>query len=111
MRFDGNYGGDPNYVNSSLQPTKFYQDVKGGSAQSLSIHTEHEKWVGEVTTFTSHITDKDFIQPAALWEVIGREPGHQDRVIANLAGSIREVKSHKLRNAVYSMSKPRIHLK
>lgn len=111
MRFDGNYGGDPNYVNSSLQPTKFYPEVKGGSPQSLSLHTEHEQWVGEVTTFASHITDDDFIQPAALWEVIGREPGHQDRVIANLADSISGVKSPKLRNEVYSMFKPRSDLK
>ncbi|KAJ6109928.1 Catalase mono-functional heme-containing [Penicillium sp. IBT 16267x] len=85
MRFDGNYGGDPNYVNSSLRPTKFYPEVKGVSPQSLSVHTEHEQWVGEVTTFTSHTTDDDFVQPAALWEIIGREPGHQDRVIKNLA--------------------------
>lgn len=101
MRFDGNYGGDPNYVNSSLQPTKYYPQVKGVSPESLSLHTEHEKWVGEVTTFTSSIADEDFIQPAALWEVIGREPGHQDRTIDNLAGSIKGVKSSKLRNEVY----------
>ncbi|KAL4861710.1 hypothetical protein BDV12DRAFT_207800 [Aspergillus spectabilis] len=103
MRFDGNYGGDPNYVNSSLQPTKFYQDFRGVSPQALSLHTEHEKWVGEVTAFTSHITDDDFVQPAALWEVIGREPGHRDRVIENLAGSIRAVESPNLRNEVYAL--------
>jgi catalase len=103
MRFDDNYGGDPNYVNSSLQPTKFYPDVKGVSPASLSLHTEHEKWVGEVTTYTSHIDENDFIQPAALWEVIGREQGHQDRTIDNLAGSISGVISPQLRNAVYDL--------
>lgn len=103
MRFDGNYGSDPNYVNSSLQPTKFYPEVKGVSPQSLALHTEHEKWVGEVTSYTSHITDDDFVQPAALWDVIGREPGHQERVVENLAGSIREVKSPNLRNEVYGL--------
>lgn len=103
MRFDGNYGGDPNYVNSSLQPTKFYPEVKGVSPQSLALHTEHEKWVGEVSSYTSHITDDDFVQPAELWEVIGREPGHQDRVIENLVGSVREVQSPNLRNEVYGL--------
>ncbi|OGE53624.1 hypothetical protein PENARI_c007G08166 [Penicillium arizonense] len=93
MRFDDNYGGDPNYVNSSLQPTKFYPEVKGVNPESLSVHTEHEKWVGEVTTYTSHMKDDDFIQPAALWDVIGRDPGHQERNIENLAGSISGVKS------------------
>lgn len=104
MRFDDNYGGDPNYVNSSLQPTKFYPDVKGVSPESLSLHTEHEKWVGEVATYSSHIKDDDFVQPAALWDVIGRDPGHQDRTIGNLAGSISGVKSPRLRNEVYGSS-------
>ncbi|KAJ5632205.1 Catalasemono-functionalheme-containing [Penicillium lividum] len=103
MRFDGNYGGDPNYVNSTLQPTKYYPQVKRVKPESLSLHTEHEKWVGEVTTYTSDISDEDFVQPAELWEVIGREPGHQDRTIANLAGSISGVKSDKLRDAVYAL--------
>jgi catalase len=104
MRFDDNYGGDPNYVNSSLQPTKFYPDVKGVSPASLNLHTEHEKWVGEVTNYTSHIDENDFIQPAALWEVIGREQGHQDRTIDSLAGSISGVTSPQLRDAVYGSS-------
>lgn len=103
MRFDGNYGGDPNYVGSSLQPTKFYQNLKGISPAILSLHTEHEKWVGEVSAYTSEITDKDFIQPRNLWGVIGREPGHQDRLIDNLVSSVKGVKYPDLRKAVYGM--------
>lgn len=102
MRFDDNYGGDPNYVGSSIKPIKFYQDMKGISSSALALHTEHEKWVGEVSTYTSEITDDDFVQPAALWEVIDRQPGHQDRVIENLVGSIKGVKYPELRKAVYS---------
>lgn len=101
MRFDGNYGGDPNYVGSSIKPTSFYNEVKHVPSETLSLHTEHEKWTGEVSAFTSHITDADFVQPAALWEVIGREPGHQDRVIENLVGSVQGVKYPELRKAVY----------
>lgn len=101
MRFDDNYGADPNYVGSSLQPTHFKFPKMGGTARSLSGHTEHEKWVGEVSAYTSEITMDDFVQPAALWDVLGREPGHQNRVIDNLAGSISGVQSPKLRNAVY----------
>jgi len=103
MRVDGNYGGDPNYVNSSLQPTRFYQEVKGVNPKALALHTEHEKWVGEITAYSSPITDDDFVQPAALWDVLGREPGHQERVIENLVGSIREVRSPDLRNKVYGL--------
>ncbi len=101
MRFDDNYGGDPNYVNSSLKPTKFYPEVKRVSPQSVSLHTEHEKWIGEVATYTSHITDDDFVQPAALWKVIGRELGHQDRTINNIVSSLKGVRSAALRNEAY----------
>lgn len=101
MRFDDNYGADPNYVGSSLQPTRFKHQRQGGAVRSLSTHTDHEKWIGEVSAYTSEISREDFVQPAALWEVIGREPGHQDRVIQNLAGSISGVQSPKLRDAVY----------
>jgi catalase len=103
MRFDSNYGADPNYVGSTLQPTHFKTEESGVTSQSLSVHTDHEKWVGEVSTYTSQITDEDFVQPAGLWELLGREPGHQDRVIHNLAGNISGVKSPKLRDGVYEL--------
>ncbi|KAJ5656906.1 hypothetical protein N7507_008856, partial [Penicillium longicatenatum] len=103
MRFDGNYGADPNYVSSSLQPTKFYPAVKKTDPAALSLHTKHEKWVGEVVSYASHVTDEDFIQPAALWEVIGREPGHHDRCIGNIVAHLKGVKSHELRRAVYGL--------
>lgn len=103
MNFSDNYGADPNYVGSSLQPTPFYQNVKGTNPQALSTLTEHEKWVGEVTSFQSQITDDDFEQPAALWKVIGKEPGHQQRFFGNIAGHLGKVKSARLRRAVYGM--------
>ncbi|CAG7937625.1 unnamed protein product [Penicillium salamii] len=103
MRFDDNYGADPNYVGSTLQPTRFKTEENGVTSQSLSLHTDHEKWVGEVSTYTSQVTDEDFVQPAALWEVLGREQGHQERVIQNLAGNISGVTSSKLRDGVYAL--------
>lgn len=104
MRFDDNYGGDPNYVGSSIKPLKYYN--YGNNPSALALHTEHEKWVGEVSSYTSEITEDDFIQPAELWNVIGRQPGHQDRVIENLVGSVKDVKYPKLRNAVYGKFGP-----
>jgi catalase len=59
--------------------------------------------VGEVISYASHVTDEDFIQPAALWEVIGREPGHHDRCIGNIVAHLKGVKSHELRRAVYGV--------
>ncbi|KAJ5881956.1 uncharacterized protein N7529_000628 [Penicillium soppii] len=103
MNFSNDYGADPNYVGSSLQPTKFYQDVKGVKASALSTFTEHEKWTGEVCTFQSHVTDEDFVQPAALWDVIGREAGHQQRFFGNVAIHLCQVKHPSLRQAVYDL--------
>jgi catalase len=102
MRFDGNYGADPNYVGSSLQPIKYYQEVKGINAATIGIQTEHEKWVGKVVSYTSNVTDEDFVQPAALWEVIGRESGHQNRLVGNVAAHLSGVRNPELRSAVYS---------
>lgn len=104
MRFDDNYGADPNYVGSSLKPTKFYPEVMGTSAAKLNLNTHHERWVGEVTSYTSRVVDDDFIQPAALWEVLGRDPGHQDRLVGNVAAHLKGVESAELRRAVYSRS-------
>ena len=101
MNFSDNYGSDPNYVGSSLKPTKFYQDIKDIGPKTLSTLTEHEKWVGEVINFTTHVTDEDFVQPAALWKVIKKEPGHQERFFGNIAVHLSKVKSDQLRHEVY----------
>ena len=106
MNFSDNYGADPNYVGSSLKPTKFYQDVKGVGPKTISVLTEHEKWVGEVANFTTHVTDEDFVQPAALWKVIKKEPGHQERFFGNVAVHLSQVKSDGLRNEVYGIFLP-----
>ncbi|KAL3470501.1 catalase-domain-containing protein [Aspergillus californicus] len=94
MNFSDNYNGDPNYVGSSLKPTKFYQEIKGTGPKSLSTITEHEQWVGEVTNFTTHVTDEDFEQPAMLWEVIKKEPGHEQRFYNNVASHLKKVQNY-----------------
>lgn len=43
INFSDNYGADPNYVGSSLQPTPFYQNVKGTKPEALSTMTEYEQ--------------------------------------------------------------------
>ncbi|RMJ24035.1 Catalase [Aspergillus sp. HF37] len=103
MRFDANYDSDPSYVGSSLKPMIFYHDVKGCKPESVGAFTEHEKWAGEVCSFQSELSDDDFVQPAALWNTIGREPGHQERTIGNLAHHVRGVKYPELRSGVYAL--------
>lgn len=102
MNFTHNYGDDPNYVGSSPRPTVFASDTKGRGKVQSTI-TEHERWVGEVCSFASTMSDDDFVEPAAFWEVLGRQPGHQERFIDNVTGHLKGVKSPKLRNDVYGM--------
>lgn len=100
MNFSTNYGEDPNYVGSSLKPTTFAVGTVTGKPLSSTI-TEHEKWIGEICSFTTNIHQDDFEQARGLWAVLGREPGHQDRYISNVAGNIKNVTSKELREKVY----------
>jgi catalase len=102
MNFSTNYGEDPNYVGSSLRPTTFAVSATGKPLGSTI--TEHEKWVGEISTFTSTLHQDDFEQARGLWKVLGREPGHQDRYISNVSGNIKNVTSKELREKVYCRS-------
>ncbi|KAM5489847.1 catalase A [Microsporum audouinii] len=101
MNFSDNYGADPNYVGSSLQPTNFYPKLKGVGPNTISTQTEHEKWAGQISTFATQITDDDFVQPAALWEVIKKQPGHEQRFYGNVAAHLSKVTSDRLRNDIY----------
>ncbi|KAM0260173.1 hypothetical protein ACHAQJ_002939 [Trichoderma viride] len=82
MNFGTNYGDDPNYVNSSLHPITY---KNGGKATGLTTITEHEKWVGQVTSFSSEVGPEDYEQSTLFWQVLGREPGQQERFIGNVA--------------------------
>jgi catalase len=69
FRYTSNYGGDPNYVRSSLRPIKFVGSA-GTNGQGLS---KHDEWVGQVAAYTSEVTPEDYAQATAMWEVLRRE--------------------------------------
>ncbi|EPE02631.1 catalase [Ophiostoma piceae UAMH 11346] len=100
MNFSDNYGADPNYVGSTLQPTTFKTTRQGLTYSTL---TEHEKWASQVSSFTGELSTQDFEQAAGLWGVLGRDPGHQDRFIGNVADNLRSVMYLKLRTMVYEL--------
>jgi catalase len=99
MNFTNNYDDVPKYVGSQLRPMNFKRDSAGG--ESLSTLTEHEKWIGQVLSYTSSVTSLDFEQATSLWQVIGREHGHQERFISNVAAHLSAVADSRLRSAVY----------
>jgi catalase len=79
FRYTNNYGSDPNYVRSTLKTIRFK-----GQTGANAVTQAHEEWVGNVSGFTSEVTEDDFVQAAALWEVLGKA-GLQDNFIYNVS--------------------------
>ncbi|KAK0610580.1 catalase-like domain-containing protein [Bombardia bombarda] len=79
---NGNYGGDPNYVRSALRPVTFGCPSSAAAA--------HDTWVrGTVASYTSEVTDEDFVQARMFWDnVLGRQEGQQESLVRNLAGHL-----------------------
>ncbi|OAL46505.1 catalase-domain-containing protein [Pyrenochaeta sp. DS3sAY3a] len=81
MRADGNYGPDPHYVRSTFRPLASLNAALGDVA--------HDKWVGEVCTYTSEVTDEDFAQPRDLWALFKK--WEQDEMfIDNICGHLKK---------------------
>ena len=87
-----NYGAQPNYL-SSFRPITF---------RPVRNHDAHENWVGQATAFTTQVTDDDFVQAKALWDVLGRTPGQQDNFVYNVSVHLRAAKEVVRRNT-YAM--------
>lgn len=89
-RIDGNYGGDPDYIRSELQPV---------GLSNRHVVPTHEYWHGKVQVYSSGVTEKDFYQPRVLWDLIQKEGG-QDQFLGNICETLLDVKDF-LRNQVY----------
>jgi catalase len=94
--FRGNYGPDPNYVGSTLRTMTF----KGGK-------TSHDEWVGRIADYSSEITDDDFAQATALWNVFGKHPGQQKAFASNVAENLKPalpaVKQETISECLYTI--------
>lgn len=95
----GNYGPDPNYVRSTLRP------VQVGTFQT-GVNALHEKWIGEITAWTSEVVDADFEQAKGMWDVFGRT-GQQENFVknvsANLMGAKEDVREEAIRKFLFEM--------
>jgi catalase len=80
FRYGTNYGGDPNYVRSSLKPINF----KGQVGANGYAPGGHEEWVGQVAAYSSEVTDEDFVQAREMWDVLGKSD-EQDDFVHNVA--------------------------
>ncbi|EFW98653.1 peroxisomal catalase [Grosmannia clavigera kw1407] len=94
MAVDGNYGANPNYESSYRALT--YKPI-------VPTVAAHEKWVGAVSSAVfADVSDEDFVQPNALWKVLGRTAGQQDNFVHNVAGHLSAAKKDT-RERTYGM--------
>ncbi|RFU35950.1 hypothetical protein B7463_g414, partial [Scytalidium lignicola] len=81
--FTGNYGGDPNYVRSVFTVT-----IPGPKS------IEHDEWAGGKGGVGVHeipVSDADFAQATALWNLFATQPGEQEGFIKNVASDIKGI--------------------
>jgi catalase len=99
MNTTANYGGDPSYVNSALRPVAFRSRV-GASGQADG--GKHDAWVaGRVEGYASEVTDRDFEQPRAFWEMLAPQEGQQDHFVANVCGTVATVSVPEVREKTF----------
>ncbi|KAL9110157.1 MAG: hypothetical protein Q9227_005217 [Pyrenula ochraceoflavens] len=111
MNFTKNYGGDPNYIGTSLKPVRFMKDgpdekakngeVKGTNANGISTFDRAEH--GMPVTFSSEVTDRDFEQATVHWQMLEKQQGAQQRMVQNIAAHVSGVEEQWLRDDVYAM--------
>lgn len=85
MRHATNYGGDPNYIRSTLKEVNFAGKL---GSQGFSTGCDHDNWAGQTAAFTSEVTDDDFVQATMFWEMLGKQPGQQEALVGNLVADI-----------------------
>ncbi|KAL9090918.1 MAG: hypothetical protein Q9165_005126 [Trypethelium subeluteriae] len=107
MNFTSNYEGDPNYTGTGIKPLSFVaSDLKpapGRSPGGNAVHTFDRTEAGVPVSFASEVTDKDFEQATALWHLMGKQEGAQDRLVNNASAHISGVKTKWIRDKVYAM--------
>ena len=74
---DGNYGSEPHY------PSTFYPVPLKKPA--VKRDAKHEFWSGEACSVKSEVVDEDFVQPRALWKVLGSQEGEQEGLVWNVS--------------------------
>jgi catalase len=96
MAINGNYRATPNYPSTShpirLQP-RIKKSIESG---------EHEIWTGSASRVQFDVTEDDYVQPKALWEVLGRQEGQQEHLITNVSSHLKNA-DPAVRERTYAM--------
>ncbi|KAK4455818.1 catalase [Podospora aff. communis PSN243] len=100
MRVDGNLGATPGYENT-VGPGPGVRYAAAGK----SAVTAEEEWEGgrvKSLVFGEEVGEEDYVQARGLWEVLGREEGHQARFVENVGEHLAGAK-RKVRERTYEM--------
>lgn len=100
QNIDGNLGSFPNYP-STFQIASF-QKQKQNLDDSV---VAHENWVGEAMQIKSEVTEEDFMQPRALWKVLGNQVGQQEALVYNVACHLQDARVEVRRTTYVMFSK------
>lgn len=73
-----NTASDPDYVGSS------FVKLRHGSHELAT----HEEWLGKVMSHSSEVTDRDFEQSRALWQIMLKEEGGRESFLKNLCPNL-----------------------
>ncbi|KAL9615000.1 MAG: hypothetical protein Q9167_000531 [Letrouitia subvulpina] len=110
MNFTKNYGEDPNYVGSKIKPVEFLTAEQGGPnagagrATTKNVGTYDQTSAGDApVSFASEVTEKDFTQATALWQLMGKQEGAQKRFVDNASAHISGCKRKWIRDEAYAM--------
>ncbi|RVX71666.1 hypothetical protein B0A52_03850 [Exophiala mesophila] len=117
MNFTGNYGKDPNYIGTSLNPVHFLEKLGPNNLNDRQSQAtppqkqlnatkanslDHVQVATPSPVFTV-VTDKDFEQATALWRLMEKQDGAHDRFVGNAAAHIADVTTPVLREKAYEM--------
>lgn len=105
MNFTSNYGGDPNYIGSTLKPVRFDTKLSPAKPQSNgttgNVRSLDQAQVNVPSPVFTEVTEKDFEQATAFWKLIGGQDGAQQRWVDNAAAHIAGATVKDLRDRAY----------
>jgi catalase len=85
FRYTDNFGGDPNYVGATVRPVNF----QGKLGANGTTDPSHEEWAARLSSFSSEVTDEDYVQAKMLWNVMAKEDNAQDAFVENVSGNLK----------------------
>ncbi|KAI1105539.1 catalase [Jackrogersella minutella] len=105
MNFTSNYGGDPNYIGSKIKPVRFMQYGQDGQTQAQNHGGFDQVAAGDAfpVVFSSEVTDKDFEQSTALWNLMAKQDGAHDRFVSNVSAHLSDAHTKWIRDEAYAM--------